>query len=178
MESNNLVEQRPGGLYLVGFMGSGKTSVGGILANLLLRDFIDLDQQITAVAGRSIPAIFQEDGEPAFRKYEREVLETLPTQAVVALGGGAFIQPEIRAYIKKTGLAVFLNWPFQVLASRVSGDKNRPLASDLAAMKRLYEERLPVYMQADRVWTSETLEEKPTEIAQGLFQWFLAEKQP
>lgn len=172
----NLAPQ--GGLFLVGFMGCGKTTVGQMLAHQLSRPFHDLDDAVTAAAGKSIPHIFKEDGEQVFRRYEREVLKTLPLNTIVALGGGAFIQEEIRRYISSVGLAIYLDWPFQVLLDRVSGDANRPLARDPKAMETLFNKRRPIYEGANLTWTSQPPhQETPRTITADLLE-LLSRNQP
>lgn len=169
MVETNSDKKGSGGLFLVGFMGCGKTTVGRILADRLSRPFLDLDQVIVDVVGKEIPNIFQEEGEPAFRRYERDLVKTLPINAVIALGGGAFIQDEIRAYTRHAGKAIFLDWPFQVLFSRVAGDESRPLAKNASAMRSLFEKRKPVYQKAGIVWSSVAPhDETPEEIADQL----------
>jgi len=158
-----------GDIYLTGFMGAGKSTVGRLLAAKLQRPFYDLDAEIERAEGRSIPQIFAEDGEAAFRRMEADCLCDLSSPAVVALGGGAFMTPAVRAAASERGLTVFLEWPFETLLARVRGDANRPLAKEPAQMRRLYETRLPVYRQADIVWRSEPPHRETAEqCAQGV----------
>ena len=144
----------PGRVYLVGFMGSGKTTVGSRLAARLGVPFVDLDQAFEAMAGRTIKETFETRGEPWFRARESELLrgtESL-TAAVVALGGGTFTFPENLAFVKKHGVSVFLDTPFEVVAERLAGKAlDRPLFGSLEAAHALYEARQPFYRMAD--WT-------------------------
>lgn len=142
-------------IYLTGFMGAGKTSVGLPLAHALSLPFIDLDDEIVAREGRSIPDIFAQDGQAAFRAIETQTLCSLKGPAVISLGGGAITTPALREYVGQHGVTVFLKWPLDVLIARISGDPNRPLAQDLDALKALYEARIDLYLQAHLVWASQ-----------------------
>jgi len=146
----------------VGFMGAGKTSVGRLLAQRLGWPFTDLDDVVQAREGRTVTEIFQEAGEPAFRQAEgaalREVLAQLATgPAVIALGGGAFVQPENAGALRQTGIpVVFLDAPLEELRRRCAQDgAGRPLFRDENQFRQLYETRRQSYMEADlRVKTS------------------------
>jgi len=144
-------------IFLVGFMGAGKTSVGQALSRRLHWPFEDLDDRIEEKAGRSIEEIFRVLGETAFREMEhaalRDLCEELRQSAkVVALGGGAFVQPANVALIK--GLAahtVFLDAPAEELLRRCQAQqKTRPLCRDVSQFRRLYEARRPGYLTAAR----------------------------
>jgi shikimate kinase len=146
-----------GTVYLVGFMGAGKTSVGRRVAELLGRDFVDLDARIEASAGAPIQEIFRTRGEPEFRRLERAELESASAlgNAVVALGGGAFCSPENAALVRATGASVYLEASADVLFERCAPDGSRPLFSTRDAMEALLERRRPLYANADlRVDTS------------------------
>ncbi|MBI1750170.1 MAG: shikimate kinase [Acidobacteria bacterium] len=138
-------------------MGSGKTTVGQLLARQMGWHFVDLDAVIEERAGVSIPAIFERLGEPAFRELEHQTLvRTLGEAAererptVVALGGGTFAQPESFAVLRSTGCAVvWLHCPIEHLLARCATITNRPLFRDEASFRQLYEQRLPFYEQAD-----------------------------
>src|SRR4030095_4639387 len=101
---------RPGIVFLIGFMGAGKTTVGRHLARLLRWDFMDLDEQIVARQGRGIPQIFAEDGETYFRRLESGLLAGLRgrTRLVVACGGGTYAHDECRHLIDALGRAVWI----------------------------------------------------------------------
>lgn len=142
-------------VFLVGFMGSGKTSVGRELAQRLRWDFIDLDARIETREQRSIPEIFRASGEPGFRQAEtaalRELTEALDRDSIVALGGGAFAQENNRNLLRKWP-SVFLDAPADELWRRCSEDgMERPLRKDREQFVRLYAERLPFYQQATLV---------------------------
>src|SRR4026207_369314 len=115
-------------IYLVGFMGSGKTTAGGLLARKLGWSFIDLDHEIERGEGRSISDIFRVSGEPHFRRLEREYLERLShtSRGVIALGGGTFIDPDNRKLAEDTGLTVWLKVSFDKLVHRVKMEGTRP----------------------------------------------------
>ena len=137
-------------VYLVGFMGAGKTSVGRALAKRLDWRFVDIDQQIEAREHLSVSEIFQRHGEPHFRSVERAVLaDHVPVRhAVVATGGGTFVDPQNRAVIKADGAAVWLNVPLELVIARIPQDGRRPLAADRANLERLFHTRRAAYEQA------------------------------
>jgi shikimate kinase len=141
-------------VYLVGFMGSGKTSAGMVLAARRGVPFVDLDQAFEAMAGQTVREVFRVHGEPWFREREAELLRgtaTLPA-AVVAAGGGTFTFPANREFIAGSGVSVFLDVPFAVIARRLEGKAaDRPLFRSVAEALALYEARLPSYRMADLV---------------------------
>ena len=143
--------ERPARVVLVGFMGSGKTSVGRLLARRLGYRFEDMDRRIEARAGRPIAAIFREDGEEAFRTMELEEARDVSglEERVVAAGGGAFARPETRALLQKGALTVWLRCDLDTLLARIPPDGSRPLAGNRAIMRALLAEREPFYRMAD-----------------------------
>lgn len=142
-------------IVLVGMMGAGKTSIGRRLATRLGIKFLDADQEIEAAAGMTIPDIFQEHGEAAFREGERKVIARLLSNSepiVLATGGGAFLDEDTRVLIKAEAVSIWLNTEFNVLMERVRRRNNRPLLKTddpEATMRKLLAERTPVYAQAD-----------------------------
>ena len=146
-------------VFLVGFMGSGKTTVGQALARRLGWSFVDLDETIRRREGQSIPDIFRDHGEAAFRQAETSalaaLLNDLGRDSIVALGGGAFAQEQNRALLAGRP-TVFLHAPVEELWQRCSADKEiRPLRQDRAQFARLHAERTPHYEKARlRVVTS------------------------
>lgn len=156
-------------IYLIGFMGAGKTTIGKLLAGLLSRPFLDLDHEVVARAGKDIPAIFKDEGEPAFREWETRTLKELSGPAVIAPGGGAFMSEENRAWMRAHGKSVYLEWPLEVLKGRVAGDPNRPLAQDAEAFAALFYKRQFVYGEADLIWQSKPPHDtSPVMIAQNI----------
>ena len=144
----------PRSIVLIGLMGAGKTAVGRRLANGLDLPFIDADTEIEVAAGASISEIFAEHGEAYFRQGERKVIARLLENGpqVLATGGGAYMNPNTRANIKAHGLSVWLKADIKVLMKRVGRRDNRPLlvAGDPEkVMKKLMEERYPIYAEAD-----------------------------
>jgi len=131
-------------------MGAGKTTVGRHLAKKLGWKFIDLDEEIERREGRAVADIFKDQGEPHFRKLETSCLQDLSSssKAVIALGGGAFINPENRDVAEKTGLTVWLKVSFAKIAGRVKIDGTRPNFMDQEKAERLYQAREPHYALA------------------------------
>ncbi len=138
-------------IVLIGFMGTGKTTVGKFLANRLKLTFTDMDDCIVERVGKSIPAIFADDGEPAFRKLERQVVVDLSARRslVIATGGGVVLNPDNIRDLGATGLLVALTASPDVILERLRHDSGRPLLSAgdkgekirtlLAARQHLYD---------------------------------------
>jgi shikimate kinase len=140
-------------IFLTGFMGSGKTSVGERLARRLGVPFVDLDREIEQRAGSTVREIFAVHGEPAFRRLEAEALrESLAhAGAVIATGGGTPVFEANAQLMRAQGIAVFLNPSFATIAARIGGlgKEDRPLFRDEAQALALYRDRLPAYRRAD-----------------------------
>ena len=117
-------------LIFLGMMGSGKTSIGSLVAKKLKIDFIDIDKEIENKLGTTIRKIFENKGENYFRKFEEIItLKKLKLNSVViSLGGGAFANKNIRAEVVKNHLSFWLNWDDQILLDRINNSKKRPLA--------------------------------------------------
>ena len=145
--------ERPTRIVLVGFMGSGKTSVGRVLARKLRYAFEDMDRRIEERTGRRVAEIFRDDGEEAFREMEREEARALSSlsRRVVAAGGGAFARPATRALLQEGALTVWLRCDLERILARVPADGSRPLAANRAIMPALLAEREPSYRMADVV---------------------------
>lgn len=148
-----------GHIYLVGFMGAGKTTVGKILARELNRPFIDTDELIEKKSQESIAEIFRNHGERHFRQLETEVLQEISceSQAIVALGGGAILKEENRRLIQNSGITIYLVWDFDVLLPRIWKDRKRPLVENekgeqgMRNLKELFQKRESLYKRSDMV---------------------------
>ena len=117
-------------IFLCGFMGCGKTTVGEILAKQLGLPLIDTDAYIVEQEGRSIPEIFAQEGEPYFRKVEAQAIRTLCTKnAVIACGGGAMLNPDSAAYARENGAVVLLNESFDTCYARIQATPTAPLCN-------------------------------------------------
>ncbi|HIP86632.1 MAG TPA: shikimate kinase [Aquifex sp.] len=139
-------------IYLVGFMGSGKTTVGRHLAKKLKTPFVDIDGEIETREGLTIPQIFSLKGENYFRTLEMEVLKdvtrSLPT-FVIATGGGLGANQTAMEFMKQNGTVIWLDIDFETFKRRTAKDPNRPLLrKSEEALKKLFEERKKIYSQA------------------------------
>ena len=147
--------KRTPGLYLVGFMCCGKTTVGQALAEELGWPFIDIDREIESREGQTISFIFLKRGEVAFRDLETEMIRRRVSRieagdpSVVALGGGAFVQPRNWELIENNGVTVWLDCSLETIRKRLGDDTSRPLAADRSGLAQLFEDRRPLYTRAD-----------------------------
>ncbi len=157
-------------ITLTGFMGSGKTTVGKVLADFLGCPFMDLDDLIVKKAGKSIPEIFAQDGESAFRQLEarllRQTVEKYTENTVVlALGGGAVTAPASAALLHEKSVCIYLRATLETLLARLEGETaGRPLADAsladrLAAREPLYEETAHVVIDTDGLTPEEVADE-------------------
>lgn len=159
-------------IFLTGFMATGKTKVGRILADRLGRLFVDTDDLVVETAGKTIPEIFAQDGEAAFRRIEHDcvVRASRMGDAVIALGGGAITQEANWATIRQTGACLCFRASPQTIFERVSRNEKRPLMADLnaagrmAKIRHMLAERRPFYNRADAFVTS-TEDRTPEETA-------------
>jgi shikimate kinase len=141
-------------IAVVGLMGAGKSSIGRRLAHALGLPFVDADEEVERAAARSIPDIFEELGEAAFRDGERRVIARLLEEPphVLATGGGAFMHPATRDLIGRKAISVWLKADMEVLLRRVERRNDRPLlrqGDPREVLEQLARERYPIYAQAD-----------------------------
>ena len=157
-------------ITLTGFMGSGKTTVGKVLADFLGCPFMDLDDLVVKKAGKSIPDIFSQDGEPAFRELEAQVLRKTVAKyaesaAVLALGGGAVLAPASAALLREKTVCIYLRATLDTLLARLAGETaGRPLADAsladrLASREPIYEETAHVIIDTDGLSPDEVADE-------------------
>ena len=160
-------------IFLCGFMATGKTKVGRILAQVLDRPFVDTDELIEEAAGKSIPEIFKQDGEAAFRRLEQEcvVRASQMSGLVISLGGGAITQEVNWEVIRATGVCLCFRASAETIFERVSRNAERPLlaglddAGRMARIREMLAEREAYYSRADLFVTS-TEERTPEETAE------------
>ena len=162
-------------IFLVGFMGAGKTTVGRVLAGRLGYRYCDSDKVIETKAGKTIPEIFSGLGEDRFRELESETLESLSgkIKQVIATGGGAVMRNRNWDAMKKGGVTVYLKAPAEVIWNRIKHSRTRPLLNvdnPLEAARDLLEKRIPFYEKADITVDTESLsvEEIASEIVRKL----------
>jgi shikimate kinase len=157
-------------VYLVGFMGAGKTTTGRALASQMGALFVDLDARVEAVFRIGIPKIFANLGEQTFRAEETKQLTLASSYAdvVVACGGGTFVIPGNREIISASGVSVFLDVPWQQLVERLPGKQNeRPLFVSPDHAWQLYSARLPSYRLAE-LTVQPGADESPAELAKRI----------
>lgn len=154
--------------FLTGFMGSGKTTTGRLLARRLDRPFLDLDSEIELRAGLQVREIFAEGGESLFRTLEHDTLSEVSAgpEAVIATGGGTVTVERNVDILTRTGVTLWLDPPFAVIARRIGGQgkADRPLFEDEKQALELYRARLPAYRRAD-LRLSVQDQEMPEEVA-------------
>lgn len=162
-------------IFLVGFMGAGKTTVGRLLARKLGWRYCDADKVIETKAGKTVSEIFSSHGELHFRDLESETLYSLAgkTKQVIATGGGAVMREENREAMKKGGVTIYLKAPMSVIWERVRHSKTRPLLNvdnPYDAAEELLRKRAPSYETADMTIDTESLtpEEAASEIMKRL----------
>ena len=162
-----------GAIILTGFMGTGKSTVGRLLAQHLRKPFIDTDDCIEAAEGRSIAAIFADAGEAHFRATEaRVVAEAVTRDAVVATGGGAITDPTTYARMHAAGPIICLQCDLEVLLGRLKHDTTRPLLAGTTTRARLTElltRRAAAYAQADLI--VDTTNRAPQDITEEIVRW-------
>lgn len=141
-------------IYLVGFMGCGKSAIGRRLSYYLKMPYYDMDKEIVKQQGMSIPQIFEKYGEAHFRQLETEFLENFRDEAcIIATGGGVAVNKENRTIMRRTGLVFFLDATFEDIYMRIKNDKNRPIvqSSTKEQLAALYNERRKFYREAGHI---------------------------
>ena len=156
-------------IYLVGLMGSGKTTVGKLASKKLGKSFIDSDHLIEERTGVRVPLIFEYEGEEGFRKRETKVLEELVTMKniILATGGGIILEEINQKLLVKNGLVIYLKADYDLLASRLKSDLTRPLLQGVdikEKLKNLLKERDPIYKSISD-YVIETKKKRATDIA-------------
>ena len=144
-------------VYLCGFMGCGKTTVGKILAEKLGADFYDMDEYIVEREKMKIPEIFAEKGEKYFRETETAVIKELAEKkGIIACGGGAMLKRENAEIAAENGIVVYIDVPFEVCYGRISGDNNRPIvmSNTKEELEFIYDSRIPLYRENSAVTVS------------------------
>jgi shikimate kinase len=139
-------------LIFLGMMGSGKSSIGSLVANKIKLKFIDIDREIETKSGIKIAEIFKKNGEDFFRKLEEKItLRTLKQDSIIiSLGGGGFINDKIREEVLSKHLSFWLDWDFKTLIYRIKNSRKRPLAYkvDNLELKNLIKKRSKIYSKA------------------------------
>ncbi|MFV8827929.1 shikimate kinase [Alkalihalobacterium sp. APHAB7] len=139
-------------IFLTGFMGAGKSTIGKVLAKKLNYKLLDTDEKIEAIQRKSIAMIFQEEGEGAFRSYETDVLEKLPIEnTVVTTGGGIVVNEVNRKIMREKGSIFYLHCDIEEVLERTKGDTTRPLLQNKSKeqVSELFLQRMPFYEDAD-----------------------------
>lgn len=156
-------------IYLVGFMGSGKTTIGRELAVRIEAPFFDLDELIESAEKLSIREMFAQKGEPYFRKRERDLLRSTRhlESAVIATGGGTFTFDENIQFIQSEGLSVYLSAPYALLRTRIGVKDDRPLFRDDVSTHELYTNRIRYYRMSDLTIDIRE-DETPSEVVERL----------
>lgn len=156
----------PPKIFLIGFSGSGKSTIGKLLAELLEYRFIDTDTEIVKQSKMTIPQLFTNKGEPYFRRLESNVISKVcqkPAKAVVSLGGGSFLKTINQKRVNNSGVSIYLKCSEPELLKRTLGDRNRPLLKPTEIqsneqaklhLKRLLLKRLPGYATAHMTFTT------------------------
>lgn len=171
--TGTLAGDRPNAIFVAGFMGSGKSTLGRAVASRLSWQFVDLDDEIERTCGQSIPEIFEQHGEEGFRNREHSVLRDQANRAmagsrfVIALGGGTYAYSRNRDLLRSVGPTIWLDADTDTLWSRVRRETHRPLARDREAFARLHASRRDSYSKADfRIDGSGSADE----VARGIFR--------
>jgi len=167
-------------LYLVGYRGSGKTTVGRILADRLSLPFVDTDKEVEQRTGRTIPELFESLGESGFRELETSAIRSVSVResSVISLGGGAILRPENREILKGTGFTVWLQATAEQLAARLTEDeaqgKRRPSLTSLGTLGEIatvLKQREPLYRESSDL-ILQSANSSAIELASQIADWF------
>ncbi|MBA4535800.1 shikimate kinase [Bacillus aquiflavi] len=153
-------------IYLIGFMGAGKTTIGRELGQAIHYPVIDTDEKIVLTEGREINNIFSTFGEAYFRKLETKILKSLPVcEHIITTGGGIVLNEENRKWMRKHGTVLFLYCEPEEILQRLENDITRPLLKNnkKEAVYNLYKQRLPIYKQTAH-YTVDTTQKSISEI--------------
>lgn len=140
-------------VFLCGFMGCGKSTVGKLLAKKLSCQFIDMDDYIVEKTGMLIPEIFAQKGEQFFRQTEtnaiKDFVNITSSPKIIACGGGAMLKKINSKIANKNGIVVYINVDFETCYSRIKDDKNRPIVQNnsMESLHNIYNERVPIYIE-------------------------------
>ena len=152
-------------IFLTGFMGSGKTTIGKLLSEKLSLPVIDTDHVIEEKLNKTIRDIFETEGENKFREYEHQFLEMMPTEnMIITTGGGIILRKENRDWMKKNGVVVYLHCEPEEILNRLEGDQTRPLldGDKKKNVLSIFTERSPFYHEAD--FKVDTTNKTPKEV--------------
>ena len=155
-------------VFLIGLMGSGKTTIGQLLAKRLQLPFVDSDHELEQRTGVSVATIFEIEGEPAFRQREAAIIDELTSRQPIVLGtgGGAILDPQTRSLLRERGMVVYLHSTSETSYERIRRNRDRPLlmvSDPLARLKQLYELRHPLYLATAHV-VVESYRDRPTAV--------------
>jgi shikimate kinase len=155
-------------VFLIGLMGSGKTTIGQLLAKRLQRPFVDSDHELELRTGVSVATIFEIEGEPAFRQREAAIIDELSARSSIVLGtgGGAILDPRTREALRERGNVIYLHSSAETSYERVRRNRDRPLlmvTDPLARLRQLYEHRHPLYAQTAH-FIVESYRDRPTAV--------------
>ena len=155
-------------VFLIGLMGSGKTTIGQLLAKRLHLPFVDSDHELELRTGVSVATIFEIEGEPAFRQREAAIIDELSSRQPIVLGsgGGAILDPQTRGVLRERGVVVYLHSTAETSYERIRRNRDRPLlmvTDPLSRLRQLYEHRHPLYAQTAH-FVVESYRDRPTAV--------------
>lgn len=174
--NNDLRMREKAPIYLTGFSGTGKSTLGQAIAFQMNRSFFDLDKEIELLSGLTVARFIQEKGESAFRDFEEQILFSLSMteSSVIALGGGAIIRPNSLAKIKRLGCLIYLSSSIERIKNNLSNQKiDRPLIKRTDDIELLFKEREPNYLKADIIleMTSQSIKEASDQLIERYSAW-------